>query len=86
MMAARLGGLCGWGEGDCVAKGFQLPDVVSLLSIRGEVLGEVVGSQVGECCLFVSEQVPDDDEDRASDGDKCAFFASPFGDAPIPFA
>lgn len=26
----------------------------------GEVLGEVVGSQIGECRLFVSEQVPDD--------------------------
>ena len=71
-------------EGDGVAEGLQLADVVAFLGVRVEVFGEVVASEISEPGVVGSEEVPDDDQDRAPDRDKGAFLASPFGDAPIP--
>jgi hypothetical protein len=54
-----------------------LANVGAFLGIRVNVFGEVVGPEISEPGVVVSEQVPDDDQDRAPDGDKGAFLASP---------
>jgi len=63
-----------------------LTDVVALLGFRVDVAGEVVGSEIVEHGLLVTEQVPDDHEDRAANGDDRAFFAASSGDASVAFA
>jgi hypothetical protein len=55
------------------------------LGIGVDVFGEVVCSEISQHGVVVSEQVPDDDQDRAPDRDKGALLVSPFGDAPIPW-
>ena len=41
------------GEGDGVAEGFELANVVALLSVGAEMLGEVIGSQIDETGVVV---------------------------------
>jgi hypothetical protein len=81
-MGARSGG--GF-EGDHVAEGFELADVVALAALgvdpgvveaRAEVL--VVDGGVGQ-------QVPDDDQDGAADRDDGPLGAAASGDAPVAF-
>ena len=60
--------------------------MVAFLRVRVDVLGEVIGTEIGESGVLVGEQVPDDDEDGAPDGDDRAFLAASSGDAPVAFA
>jgi hypothetical protein len=43
----------------------------------------VIGAEIGEHGLFVGEQVPDDHQDRATDGDDRPFLAAAFGDTAL---
>lgn len=46
----------------------------------------MVGAEVGECGLFVGQQVPDDDQDGPADGDDGFLLSSASGDAAVAFA
>lgn len=56
-------------EGDPIAEGLELSDVVALLGLGVDVSGEVVGAEVIEAGLGISEQVPDDDQHGTPDRD-----------------
>ncbi|MER7127312.1 hypothetical protein, partial [Micrococcus luteus] len=60
-------------EGDAVAEGFELADVVAFLAVGVGAPGVEVGAQVNEVRLGVGQQVPDDDQDGAADRDQGAF-------------
>jgi hypothetical protein len=47
-------------EGDAVAEGFELSDVVALLGVGVDVSVVVVGAELVESGVGVGEQVPDD--------------------------
>jgi IS30 family transposase len=81
--AVRLGGL---GDGDGVAEGFELADVIAgLAALVGSGL-VVAGSEVVVAGGGVVEQVPDDDQDGSGDGDLGAGGAAAAGEAPVAFA
>jgi hypothetical protein len=61
--------LRGLGEGDGEAEGLDLPDVVLQLAVGVEAGLVVAGAEVGEPGFGVLQQVPDDDQDGAGDGD-----------------
>ena len=77
------GGGAGGLNGDGVAEGFELADVVVLASLGVDAIGVVAGTEVVEAGIRVREQVPDDDEDGPADGDDGAFGAAAAGDAPV---
>jgi hypothetical protein len=78
------GGWSGGGlEGDGVAEGFELADVVLLAAFGVDAFGIVAGSEVVEAGVGVREQVPGDDEDGSADGDNGALGAAAAGDAPV---
>jgi hypothetical protein len=62
-------GLRGLGEGDGEAEGLDLPDVVLQLAVGVEAGLVVAGAEFGVPGGGVGEQVPDDDQDGACDGD-----------------
>src|SRR5215469_450801 len=79
-------GLGGLGDGDGVAEGFELADVVAgLAALVGSGL-VVAGSELVVAGGGVAEQVPDDGQDGAGDGDLGAGGATAAGDAPVAFA
>jgi hypothetical protein len=45
----------GWGDGDGVAEGLQLANVVALESVRVDVFGEVIRPQIDESRVVVGE-------------------------------
>ena len=47
-------------EGDLVAEGFELSDVVALLVVGVDAPVEVVGAEVVESGVGVGQQVPDE--------------------------
>jgi hypothetical protein len=55
IVATSLWWLGGRGEGDGVAEGFELADVVALLPVWVEVSGEMVGPEIGESGVVVAE-------------------------------
>src|SRR6266508_1231822 len=59
----------GRGEGDGEPEGFQLADVVAGLLGFVDAAGVVAGAKVVVAGGGVGEQVPDDDQDGAGDGD-----------------
>ena len=71
--AGWSGGLLAGGDGDVEAEGFQLADVAADLAAGVGVLRVVIRAEVAVAGLGVLEQVPDDDEDGAPDGDDCSF-------------
>src|SRR3954453_9831508 len=73
-------------EGDGVAEGFELADVVSFPLVGIGAAAVVVGAEVVEPGLRIGQQVPDDDQYGSSDGDDGAFFAPAPGEAPVAFA
>ena len=80
---------CGSGggfEGDLVAEGFELADVVALLAVGVDAAVVEVGAEVVEAGFGVGQQVPDDDQDGAADGDDGLLLAAAAGDAPVAFA
>lgn len=83
-MLVVVGSGC-WGEGDGVAEGFELANVVASLAVRVDVAGEVIGTEIGEDRVLVVQEMPDNDQDGAADSDNGAFLASSSGDAPVAF-
>ena len=80
---------CRWWSGgraecDVMSEGLQLLYEVAGSAVGVDAAGVVVGAEVAEACRRVGEQVPDDDEDRAGDGDDRSQLASPANQAPIP--
>jgi len=73
-------------EGDGVAEGFELADVVVLAAFGVDAGGVEPGAEVVEAGVWVAQQVPGDHEDGAAGGDDRAFGAAAAGDAPVPFA
>src|SRR5215472_12472274 len=89
--SVSVAGFCGAGsggglEGDGVAEGFELADVVALAAFGVDAAGVVAGPEVAELGVGVGEQVPGDDQDGAADGDDGALGAAAAGDAPVSFA
>jgi len=58
------------GEGDGVAEGFELADVVAHLAVLVHPAGVIAGAEVVVAGGGVIEQVPDDDQDGAGDRDR----------------
>src|SRR6266496_4801609 len=76
---------CG-GQGDGEAEGFQLADVVAGFLALVDAVGVVVGAQVGIAGGGVGEQVPDDHQDGAGDGDQGLELAAALDQAPVALA
>src|SRR5512142_1812860 len=83
MVAWWSGGL---GEGDGVAEGFELADVVAGLAVVVDAAGVVAGAEVVVAGGGVGEQVPDDDHDGAGDGNQGLELAAALDDPPVAFA
>ena len=79
-MGARLSG--GAFEDDRVAEGFELADVLAAKAVGVDAPGVEVRAEVGVAGVGVGEQVPDDDQDGAADGDVGFPGAAAAGDAP----
>jgi len=73
-------------EGDVVAHGGELGDVVAHPALGVDEAVVVVGSQVAEAGERVGEQVPDDDEDGSGDRDQGFELAAAFDEASVAFA
>jgi hypothetical protein len=58
----------GWGDGDVKAEGPQLAQVGADLAVAVGVVVVPAGAQVGEPDIGISQQMPDDEQDRPSDG------------------
>ena len=74
------------GEGDGVAEGFELADVVAGGAVFADALVVVAGAEVVVAGGGVGEQVPDDDQDGAGDRDEGLELAAAPGQAPVAFA
>ena len=79
-------GLRGFGDGDSEAEGLDLPDVVLDLAVDIDAGLVVAGAEVCEPGLGVTEQVPDDDQDGAGDGDLGLLLAAAAGDPVVALA
>src|SRR6202035_1315599 len=79
-------GLSGLGQGDVEAEGLDLADVVAEFAVGVGAGLVVAGAEVGEPGGGVSEQVPDDDQDGAGDGDLGFGLAAAAGDPGVAFA
>src|SRR5579859_2262295 len=73
------------GEGDGVAEGFELADVVAGLALLVDAAGVVTGAEVVVAGGGIGEQVPDDHQDGAGDGDHGLELAPAPGQAPVAF-
>ena len=71
------------GEGDVVAEGFELADEVAGLAGGVGPSLVVLGPEVGVAGGGVVDQVPDDDQDGAGDGDQGLEMALAFDQAPV---
>jgi len=80
-LGARLSG--GAFEDDGVAEGFELADVLAAKAVGVDAPGVEVRAEVGVAGVGVGEQVPDDDQDGAADGDVGFPGAAAAGDAPV---
>jgi len=63
-------------QGDLVAEGLQLADVVAFAAFGVDAGVEEVRAQVVVAGVRVGQQVPDDDQDGAADGDDGALGAA----------
>src|SRR5512132_518362 len=79
-------GLGGGFEGDLVAERFELADVVALAAFGVDAGVVEVGAEVVEAGVGVRQQVPDDDQDGAADGDDGLLLATAAGDASVALA
>lgn len=73
-------------EGDPVAEGSELSDVVTHAAFGVDAAGVVVGSEVVESGERVGQQVPDDDQDGAGDRDQGLELAASFDDPAVALA
>ena len=72
-------------EGDLVAEGFELADVGLCAALGVGAFVVEVRAQIGEVGLGVGQEMPDDHEDGAPDGDDGLVRATAPGDAPVAF-
>src|SRR5215218_8545934 len=72
-------------EGDLVAEGLQLADVVALGAFRTDAGVVEAGAEVVEVDLWVGQQVPGDDQDGPADRDDRFLGAAAAGDPPVAF-
>lgn len=63
----------------------ELADVVAHLAVLVDPAGVVTGAEVAVTGAAVGEQVPDDHQDRAGDGDHGFELAAAAGQAPVAF-
>src|SRR5215216_7013345 len=70
-------------EGDPVAQGLQLADVVAFGALGVDVGVVKAGAQVVVAQVGVGQQVPDDDQDRAAHRHDRLLGATAAGDAPV---
>src|SRR5215207_8113044 len=73
-------------QGDLVAERLELADEVAGLAALVDAAGVVAGAQVVEAGGGVGEQVPDDDQDGAGDGDQGLELAAALDQAPVALA
>src|SRR5215813_13687327 len=73
-------------QGDLVAEGFELADVVALAALGVDPSVVEVAAQVGVAGGGVGEQVPDDDQQGPADGHDGFLAAPAAGDPPVPLA
>src|SRR5215216_6910885 len=81
MRADSGGGL----QGDLVAEGLQLADVVALGALSVDAGVVEAGAQLLEPCGRVGQQMPDDDQDGPANRDDRASLAASAGDPPVAF-
>jgi hypothetical protein len=74
------------GEGDGVPECFELADVVAGLALGVDAAGVVAGAEVVVAGSGVGQQVPDDDQDGAGDGDQGLELAAALDDPAVAFA
>src|SRR5215213_6316139 len=79
MGAGSGGGL----EGDLVAEGLQLADVVALGAVGVDAGVVEAGAEVTEAGVGVDQQVPDNDQDGPADRHDRLVGAASAGDAPV---
>src|SRR5215831_4720385 len=79
-------GLCRPGQGDSEAECLDLPDVVAEFAVDIGAGLVVAVAEVGVPGGGVGEQVPDDDQDGAGDGDLGFGLAAAAGDPGVAFA
>jgi hypothetical protein len=70
-------------ERDGVAECFELADEVACSAVFVDAAGVVVGAEVVVAGGRVGEQLPDDDEDRAGDGNERLQFAAAFDEPAV---
>ena len=71
--------LSGGSECDRVSEGFELSNVTALFGRRIDVSVVVIGAQILVSGVWIMQQMPDDHQDGATDGDHCSWLAA----API---
>ena len=57
--------------------------MTALLGRWIDMSGVVIGAQIVVSGVWIMQQVPDDDEDGATDGDYCSWLATTPGDAAV---
>src|SRR5262249_33907674 len=83
---AGIRGSGGGGEGDGVAEGLQLADVVAGLAVFVDAAGRGAGPEVAEAGGAAGEQVPDDAQNGAGHGDQGLQLAAALDDPPVALA
>ena len=84
--AASSGGVLAEGDDDVVAEGFELAPGVAGLAAAVGMPGVPGGPRSRKRAAAVAQQVPDDDEDGAGDGDLGPGGAAAAGDAVVALA
>src|SRR5215211_3500907 len=72
-------------EGDLVAEGLELADVVALGAFGTDTGVVEAGAEVLEVGLWVGQQVPGDDQDGPADRDDRSSLAASTGNPPVAF-
>src|SRR5829696_2632805 len=72
-------------QGDLVAEGLELADVVARGALSVDAGVVEAGAEVLEPCGRVGQQMPDDDQDGSADRDDGAPLAAAAGDPPVAF-
>src|SRR5262249_61126260 len=67
-------------------EGLEVADVVAFGAVGAGVRVVVAWAEVVEAGVVIGQEVPDDDEDRASDGDDGFLVAAAAGDAVVALA
>ncbi len=71
-------------EGDFVAEGFELADVVAFLPAGIDAVVLEIGAEVDVANCGVGQRMPDDDHDGPGDRDQGLEPAQPFDQAAVP--